>query len=796
MASSNAKLALFYDWLFFNPDKDNIMNIEPAILVMHHSMRPHPAITATLLDFLCRIIGNFFPRERDKVHQGISNSLKTILEKRVLPSLQPLFDNPRLDEELKSMLRERFPFFVTGRAAAAAGDTDHHHQQQMLHGQHSQQQQHPPVLDREDSGGGGGDNEVAFSDDEEENKEEEDDDDDEDGKPLARTANSSGKRSKGEKGHGKKKGSKSGSTHASSSSPPEELDDSVKEVLDKLDKEKGPERRCELVDSLARTAAAEEFGFEQCSALAQRLAGALASDFEGKMFPQKQDDGGEDGDEATEEAVEESVGRPIFVLFRALCETSDADPGRSVLLQVLAELYALQPRVGYYLLYFLSADPKARSAAARDRAAAYRDLCEAIDDKYSLDICLVNDMRQCQEDDVSLFVFLLPDLFACLPKAAVGNTDLLYLVVSCVDGRQVQRLVCRVLARDFSMFRRDGFASVLGSSMGWETFEQYALWQLAAAHDLPLLECASPLVPRMDARRHAEALTAVLLLLKRERPAAELLKVLFSREAPTLTSLPPGGGDRFVSSVLTHWMHEYQDRLGDLVASHLAKQVSQSGTGSEGGGGGGTKSKWGGGGWGGGGVSHSAELTLKHLDHLRQVCKQQQEFFSLRGMQTSLQQARHACSEVQKRRFMDLFALADSDSEQEGSSPPLSQHQSKKKKVGLAGGSGSSAGKSPAKKSSSSSARNSRLANNDTSSEESSESSDQEKPPASSSRAASKSSSSSRSRSNTGPSGKNPRKRANKVASYKISSDESSEDEEVTIRRPKKKKKVSHSDSD
>lgn len=94
VAASNAKLALFYDWLFFNPEKDSIMNIgedggtpptpspdtavsiesirstsfsflnlhckrvrisEPAILVMHHSMKPHPAITATLLDFMCRV---------------------------------------------------------------------------------------------------------------------------------------------------------------------------------------------------------------------------------------------------------------------------------------------------------------------------------------------------------------------------------------------------------------------------------------------------------------------------------------------------------------------------------------------------------------------------------------------------------------------------------------------------------------------------------------------------------------------------------------------------------------------
>ena len=55
VAASNARLSLFYDWLFYDPDRDNIMNIEPAILVMFHSMRNHPAITAGLLDFLCRV---------------------------------------------------------------------------------------------------------------------------------------------------------------------------------------------------------------------------------------------------------------------------------------------------------------------------------------------------------------------------------------------------------------------------------------------------------------------------------------------------------------------------------------------------------------------------------------------------------------------------------------------------------------------------------------------------------------------------------------------------------------------
>lgn len=80
---ANAKLALFYDWLFFDPLKDNIMNIEPGILVMYHSIRNHPFVSGTLLDFLCRIMKNFSPKHEDKIRAGVYNSLRKILEKQV-----------------------------------------------------------------------------------------------------------------------------------------------------------------------------------------------------------------------------------------------------------------------------------------------------------------------------------------------------------------------------------------------------------------------------------------------------------------------------------------------------------------------------------------------------------------------------------------------------------------------------------------------------------------------------------------------------------------------------------------
>lgn len=125
VSTANAKLALFFDWLFYQPDKDNIMNIgnynffstdynvnikyfwnriavecafygdvtvpicflfclEPAILLMHHSIRSHPTITSTLLDFLCRIIPNYSSLPDVQARQGVIKAFRHILSKKVV----------------------------------------------------------------------------------------------------------------------------------------------------------------------------------------------------------------------------------------------------------------------------------------------------------------------------------------------------------------------------------------------------------------------------------------------------------------------------------------------------------------------------------------------------------------------------------------------------------------------------------------------------------------------------------------------------------------------------------------
>lgn len=114
VSAANSKLALFFDWLVYDAKTDNIMNIEPGILVMYYSVRSHPAVAAGLLDFLCRIPSTFAPKLNEHIKSGIKKSLQQILEKRVVPSLAPLFENPKHDPALKALLRDNFPDFCTG----------------------------------------------------------------------------------------------------------------------------------------------------------------------------------------------------------------------------------------------------------------------------------------------------------------------------------------------------------------------------------------------------------------------------------------------------------------------------------------------------------------------------------------------------------------------------------------------------------------------------------------------------------------------------------------------------------
>ncbi|CAB4057179.1 INTS3 [Lepeophtheirus salmonis] len=759
VAASNAKLSLFYDWLFFQPDKDNIMNIEPAIL------------------------------EQEKVRNGIYNSLKQILDKRVLPSLTTLFDNHKVDEELRLMLKERFaPFINNGPCSSPGGESDG---------------EGGIGIGGSGIGLGGVGLGPAFSDDEEEEPTIKSPSPLQKGPNFKKTKKHQKmslyrwKRNKKWREEEKEEEPEKPKMEEEAEEEVEEeeeeheeeeeeeyLDKELKDFLKRLKEE--PDKLKGNMESLINFVTNENLDFEECSSIASCLSEVLHDQFEDKLFPT-------DEKAYDPEAHEAAMARTIFIAFRCLTDLGDHHAGRGPLLNVLAELYALQPRVGYLLLYFLKIDPRVSKREAKSKAGVYRDLCEAIDSKFSLDICLVNDMRQCQEDDVSLFVFLVPEVFSNFPKYAVGNVDLLYLIVSCVDGRQIQNLVCHLLSKAFVLVKRDSSSSVLNASLSWETFEQYALWQLLGAHDLPI-DSVLPLVSKLDFWQHAEALTFISLLLKLEKPTSELGK----------TNYVSGNAPRGYSK-------ESKKKRSSKSSSSSSSNSSSSASN-------GTMS-----------LSPSAELTLSHIDALRK-CSRHYDFFSSKSLQNALQQARIYCTESQKRRFQDLFTLAESgdiylesdnvekpNKKSSSKSSSFSSGSSKYNSINSGGGninSISSSSSNYAKStnlSSSMSSSSSAAAIAAANSKKTSYSSSSSKQLTDSSEEYSDresiadkvismekntSSSSSRSSSSKRGRGKNPRKRASKISYKEAESTEDSSENDETPKRRKKKRLLSPSDSD
>lgn len=609
VAASNAKLALFYDWLFFSADKDSIMNIEPAILVMHHSMKPHPAITATLLDFMCRIIPNFFPLLETNVRQGVFNSLTHIVEKRVLAHLAPLFDNPKLDKELRSMLREKFPEFCKAASSSSEVKTEEPVSMEM--------ENH--MADKEDSCYDTA--EAAFSDDDEEVNIKSEEPSSEPS-PLATQPPQPQK--------GKKREFRFHPIKETIIEEPiditpylDQLDESLKDKVVSLQKGSDTEAQCEVMQEIVEQILEEDFDSEQLSVLASCLQELFKAHFRGEVLPE----------EITEESLEESVGKPLYLIFRNLIQMQEDNSGFSLLLDLLSELYQKQPKIGYHLLYYLKA-----SKAAAGKMNLYESFAQATQ-LGDLHTCLMMDMKACQEDDVRLLCYLTPSIYTEFPDETLRSGELLNMIVAVIDSAQLQELVCHVMMGNLVMFRKDSVLNILIQSLDWETFEQYCTWQLFLAHNIPL-ETIIPILQHLKYKEHPEALSCLLLQLRREKPSEEMVKMVLSR--------PCHPDDQFTTSILRHWCIKHDDVLAEHIKPLLIKNNSlprkrQSLRSSS---------------------SKLAQLTLEqileHLDNLRlNLSNTKQNFFSQTPILQALQHVQASCDEAHKMKFSDLFSLAE-----------------------------------------------------------------------------------------------------------------------------------------
>nr|CAG4641495.1 EOG090X0205 [Eurycercus lamellatus] len=704
VAAANAKMALFYDWLFYDAERDNIMNIEPAILVMYHSMRPHPAITATLLDFLCRIIPNFYPPMANQVRLGILTSLRQILEKRVLPSLSPLMTNPKLDKELQLLIQESFPDFcrVTHNNSPPTVDGIKSEDFKEMDGEimmvssGSESVLAPPSLIPASDP-----HEPAFSDDE-----------DPDDIPIGIIIRFSTKI--------RKMKVKSScvlrpipAQLVEISNSVAELEGDVRLYVEMLLSESDNEARCSAVENLVQTISQDPLENDQVQLLVKCLHAIFLHDLTTTPFFTGA---------LTQEALEDSISRPMFVLLRCFAEMVDDDSrNRSTVADLLVELYKLQPKMGYFLLYYLRA-----SKASESKYASYREVCQARDMEVAH--CLLEDLKICADDGVNLLCFMATDVFHRFAEESRNNSQILHLYVSNIDGSQLYQLLVQCLHGALVLFQKDpSVVEMLTSSLEWETFEQMALWQLVAAHSIPLQLLIS-LLPKLKEDQHCEALAALMTMIKHERPNNDLLK--------TLLSCPI---ESFISSLLSHWSAESSTALAQILANQFNTALNTNslpGTMATGNSPGkrkrttmnslsaatGFKAAP----TPGSGIDPSIELMMTHMETLRTCLtanmhtksgKQQQpaeiKVFAHESMQQALQQVQQVCNDSQKKKFSDLFSLLDTNDE-----PEVMSSGSRRQTSGRGANKRNASRSSTAANNSN---RNSKQSNKDESEEESSE---------------------------------------------------------------------------
>uniref|UniRef100_A0A8C7BKC3 Integrator complex subunit 3 n=1 Tax=Neovison vison TaxID=452646 RepID=A0A8C7BKC3_NEOVI len=279
----------------------------------------------------------------------------------------------------------------------------------------------------------------------------------------------------------------------------DQLDESLRDKVLQLQKGSDTEAQCEVMQEIVDQVLEEDFDSEQLSVLASCLQELFKAHFRGEVLPE----------EITEESLEESVGKPLYLIFRNLCQMQEDNSSFSLLLDLLSELYQKQPKIGYHLLYYLRA-----SKAAAGKMNLYESFAQATQ-LGDLHTCLMMDMKACQEDDVRLLCHLTPSIYTEFPDETLRSGELLNMIVAVIDSAQLQELVCHVMMGNLVMFRKDSVLNILIQSLDWETFEQYCAWQLFLAHNIPL-ETIIPILQHLKYKEHPEALSCLLLQLRRE----------------------------------------------------------------------------------------------------------------------------------------------------------------------------------------------------------------------------------------------------------------------------------------
>lgn len=200
-----------------------------------------------------------------------------------------------------------------------------------------------------------------------------------------------------------------------------------------------------------------------------------------KLFPESKND---------EKQLAQSISYPIFSLFKIMYQYEEKL--KKCVQTILKLVFNKITSVGYMLLYFLKVHTKLLSRKSSNttnvtfKTNLYKIFCEYIDE--NVEAGLAKDLTDLENESSQMFLWILPDIYREFKSNMLNNSDVMRILVGCVDAKSLRDLIYNVTQGKLVLFKNDGVLKCVRESLNYETFEQYCLWQLVQAHDVPI-EC-------------------------------------------------------------------------------------------------------------------------------------------------------------------------------------------------------------------------------------------------------------------------------------------------------------------
>ncbi|UMM10818.1 hypothetical protein L5515_000416 [Caenorhabditis briggsae] len=316
--------------------------------------------------------------------------------------------------------------------------------------------------------------------------------------------------------------------------------------------------KCETIEALLQHMLNTEENFDEAqqdlaAQCLQAIMGSVVTP-EQSLLPEKEKD------------LSEAFTHPVYSFMKILCSPPDNDDNsREMLTTMMAAMREKDSSLTYVLLYFIKGT---YGTSANKVISCYRDIAKI--SGRGVDEMLATDLQLCAVNDNRLFGYLFIFSFVQFEKEVMESPMLMATLCANLDAAQLRKFLSEIIREEIKLFRKDTFSKMLMESVEWSTAAQWIFWHLVHADGVPVewfLSC----VPRMDSKIHDEAISNMLLMLKRmdREPWPGLIRSIFQRL--------PQKDDKFPIDALKVLIEDSDQcgKIAEIVSSLLKTLISQ-----------------------------------------------------------------------------------------------------------------------------------------------------------------------------------------------------------------------------